>query len=761
MRKNYTKQWLTDNPDANQLLYEHLGSSSMVPFPGAVSGARLGMSGGQSKQIVVTVGNEPSVVQTGIEKEYGKYTFSIRMPKSGTITRIIPIQDGHDQVEKVNLVIYEIDGKSDGGGMYARNAVRLGSFILRGWCSNHTSFGYRYKPTKHLHELRPGAHFEKDTVFYDSPNVQGDEYANGIPTNLCLITDPGTSEDGAVVSDRYLEKLAYYVYESVTVMLDSDEYLLDLYNKTGKPEHYQPFPAVGQLVGEDGILVAMRNLKDLLDTPTLGSNKASRRPNTTFDRCINLRGPGQEVLVDGVKVSSGRVVASEVYFDEMAPTIAPETENFVRNAAAGRKNYLQTLLNYYREMTKKVAQVGRVLEMEPALTQLVARAMAEVERTKIPRIEGLKTTGTNTKFIFRQNRVGRVLMRFTVEYVVKPGLGYKIADRYAAKSVIVEIRPWQHMPRDKFGRYADVLQAPNGTVSRQNPGRLYEGTLGQAAVETSVKLRRQFGWDETKTGQKYVPSVLMHLNKFTQAEITKAADHIAGLYGVISPALFSLYEKGLWGVDKKQLVAECIATDLSPVVTIDEQKPYEEEALDLRSSVYNPTFDVLTYVDYTGKEVTTLTPVRIMRSTMHLLGKTPEEGNACAIPSMTVRGVPASPSRSEAQQNNFRETATRGTGESEFRAAAADCGPKVAAELLDRSTNPRTVADMSDTLVRHHHPTNIEVLVDRDKIPLGHSAPLTLVNHTLACFGTRIVYEPFDNTKNVFGEPIAKEGAPA
>lgn len=756
MTKKHTRASLAANPNTNELLFEHLGSTSTIPFAGAVSGARAGMSGGQSKQIVVTMGNGPSIVQTGIEAEYGKYTFSIRMPHSGTILRIIPVQEGSDLVERVSLVIYELDGKIDGsGGIFAKNSIRLGSFFIKGWTTNHTSFGYQYHATENLKNLRPGAHFEKDTVFMDSPNVQGDEYANGIPTALCLITDPGTSEDGAVVSDRYLEKLAYRVYESATIMVEPNEFMLNLYGKKADGSDYQPFPDVGEMVGQDGILVAMRDLGDLLDTPVLGSNKFSRRPSPTFDRCINLRGPGRQVQVDGVTMSSGRVVNIEVYFDETAPAIAPETEDFVKRLAGKRKNYLQTLLNYYREMCRKVGGVNRTIELEPALTQLVARAMAEVERTKIPRIDGVKSSSTNTKFIFRQSRVGRVLLRFTVEYIVKPCEGYKLADRYGAKSVIVEIRPWQWMPKDKFGRYADMLQAPQGTINRQNPGRLYEGTIGQAAIELSMRLRKQFGWPENQVGQKHVQAALRHLSKFSREEVDAAAKHIAGLYGVITPELFALYEAGLWGADTYRMVAECIGANLTIVVPIDEEKCYEQQGLDLRSSVYNPTLDTITYVDYTGTTQETETPVRIMHSTVFLLGKTPEEGNACSIPSMTIRGVPASPSRTDAMETNYRKTSTRGTGESEIRSARADCQPGFAAEMLDRSTNPKTIEVISDKLVRSETPTDIMELVDRNKHPLGHAAPMTLVNHSLSCFGTELVYVPFDKDLNVFGEHIS------
>ena len=52
--------------------------------------ARGVMFAGHFAQRPVIDGSEPNLIQTGVEEEFGQYTFKAKMPEDGTILQVIP-----------------------------------------------------------------------------------------------------------------------------------------------------------------------------------------------------------------------------------------------------------------------------------------------------------------------------------------------------------------------------------------------------------------------------------------------------------------------------------------------------------------------------------------------------------------------------------------------------------------------------------------------------------------------------------------------
>jgi hypothetical protein len=71
------------------------------------------------------------------------------------------------------------------------------------------------------------------------------------PDEEAMLPDPLVTEDGILISEDILPKLPFKVYEKHVVEFGSMAFPLNLYGHAG---YYQPFPEIGQLIREDGLV---------------------------------------------------------------------------------------------------------------------------------------------------------------------------------------------------------------------------------------------------------------------------------------------------------------------------------------------------------------------------------------------------------------------------------------------------------------------------------------------------------------------------
>ena len=69
----------------NELRPEFLGVSALNSFAGQCSPSRATMAAGQIAQRLVIEGGNEKRILSGLESEFAKYTFSIKMPEDGKI----------------------------------------------------------------------------------------------------------------------------------------------------------------------------------------------------------------------------------------------------------------------------------------------------------------------------------------------------------------------------------------------------------------------------------------------------------------------------------------------------------------------------------------------------------------------------------------------------------------------------------------------------------------------------------------------------
>lgn len=403
---------MSENPVINQLRPEYLGINSLIATANQDSSSRGVMVANHITQRLVIDGADEKYVQTGVEQEFGKYTFSIKMPENGKILKTIQRYPRRADINSLNfnpetLVIYEIE---------ETNTIDV--FSIPHYASFHQFFGFKYDIKETINELRPGNYVSKDTIFADSPAV-GDNngYKYGVNLNIALASFPGASEDGIVISEDALDKLKFKVFETRSVEFGSNNFPLNLY---GTINEYKPFPEIGDMIGKDGILMMLRNYdNDLM--PVEISVFDTMEPDFIFDKSTYVRGEGGRIV--DIKVIKNNSVNQKLP-DQMCGQI---------------EKYRQALLSFYQQIVDTEQELRKQsikkygsnqLKITPRLNRLIVESLAIVNHEK----DKFKQ---NLNLLYRKDPIDEYRIEFVIEYEITPGIGFKLTDGHGPEKISI------------------------------------------------------------------------------------------------------------------------------------------------------------------------------------------------------------------------------------------------------------------------------------------------------------------------------------
>lgn len=382
----------------NELKRELLSSLSLNPFIGTVSSPRAQMFASHLGQKLVIAGGNERYIQTGMEVEYGKYTFSIKMPVDGTIIKTIDryVQTiGQDSINKnpQTVVIYEDDKTKE-----------IGIFYIPTFCSFHQYFGFEYKSWPAMSQLAKGARIAKDTIFANSPAIsQAGNYNYGRELNMAFMSVPGASEDGIVISRDVLPEFAFKTYDTRVVEWGSKRFPLNLY---GTADNFKAFPEIGERVRDDGLLMALRTYDPKL-APVEQSIYDMMEVDHVFDKATYVNGPG------GV-IADIRVYSAEAGIEDNATEM---DKQIIRYQRATHDFHLKIVQEWKRLRKDK----GETLQISPAFHRQVVESMAFIgEDNESPRVQKL----------FRKNPIDDYRIEFIIEYNNIPRDGFKFTDTH-------------------------------------------------------------------------------------------------------------------------------------------------------------------------------------------------------------------------------------------------------------------------------------------------------------------------------------------
>jgi hypothetical protein len=691
----------------NELRPEVLSTAGMNPWPGHDSSSRVQMfASSHLSQALVIEGATPRRTLTGVEREFGKATFKIRMPCNATVIKVIekyPKTHGAGSIKSnpLTIVIYEDNDTRE-----------LGILRLPRYSSHHQHFGFKYKYLDAAKsKLYPGGHVARNTVIADSPAITDDgDYCYGVDTQVAFMSLPGVIEDAVIASRSYLKKLQSRGIESRTASWGKQWYPLNLY---GNEEEYKPFPDIGDKIRDDGLLFALRRYDDML-SPVEMTPKALREPDYTFDQKVYAV-PGATVC-DIVVRHDGRL--------NPPPTpsgMEHQTERYY-NAAS---HFYDELLKVYNEQKRLRKDTLRI---SPDFQQLLGEALMD------------KPDPARDKSTHMYQRVPlddwRVEVHF--EYNVLPDVGFKLTDCHGGKGIICSVWDDEDMPVDQWGNRAELIMDGVSTVKRMNLGRMYEHYLNAASAQISNEVRRLYA----------------------KSEIKYAWDYVLRYYQICSPMMYEDITSSAYRGSPEYHIQDIVKNGIYLYLPTNNPAVAPDIIRTLRRE-YPVNLGPVTYRGRSGQMRTTKEPVMIASLYVMLLEKTGVDWSGVASAKLSHHGIPARMTNRDKYSAPGRNQPVRLMGEDEGRLFSATIGPDATAEIMEQSNNPLTHKHIVSNLLHSKTPTNIDVIVDRSVVPRGQSRPIVLVNHMLKSGGFEFVYYPADTMPpTVYTGPNTKTEEP-
>lgn len=690
----------------NQLHGALLGGNALNPYHQHTSSNRGAMFTNHLGQRLVLNGSTERRIQTGYEREYAKYTFSVTMPCNGMVLDIIERYRktlGKDSIEEnpQTILVYEdIDTKE------------IGIVTLVAYCSNHQYFGFRYKTGEGYRHIRLGATIPKDTVFLNSPSVTPEGgYKYGIQANCAYMTHPATSEDGILISRDFLPKLGFNTYETRVVEWGSKKFALNLY---GDENNYKPFPDIGERIREDGVLMALRSYDPIELAIVEQSVKDTMRVDYTFDTTTYVNGPGGKVVDIRIHHDINNYNCAEVHMDGQA-----------QRYDAARRQFYKRIVELWKKLYK---MRGEALQITPEFSRLVVEAQSVVN-------EGI---GQRVSKIYRQEPLDDYRVEFVIEYDIIPGIGFKLTDCFGGKGVACQIAEPHEMPVDEEGNRADIVMDPNSTISRLIPARLYEQYVNASSRDTHKRLCAMLGL-QTGTPEDYAYTTI---SARPQHEVEVAWNYLMGFYKITTPNVSEWFAKGIVRTDKISYLSEIVEKGITLYVPPDNPPETQDIVMQLEQH-YRPVYGPVSYVGNSGRRVTTKKNVRIGSMYFMLLEKIGDDWSAVSSGKLQHFGVLSQLTKNDKYAKPARNQAVRGDGEAEVRIGVSYVGPEFVAERIDRNNNPSTHKLMNKNLLAASQPTNIDNLVDRRAHPYGGAKPIQLVRHLAEVSGFTFQYKPY------------------
>lgn len=715
----------------NELQPEFISTAAFNLSPGGVSGSRLQMVGAHLTQMLVLKGATPRRCFTGVEREYGKYTFKVKIPVDGTIIAVVPKYPetvGHGAITSnpMSVVLYEnVDTRE------------ICSLEIPQYHIAHQYFGFKYAHKRTLGMLSKGASIPKGTVFADSPAIDDNgDYRFGIEANIAYMTIPEVIEDGFVISESFAKKITTYGYETLDASFGKKYYPLNLY---GDDTHYKPFPDIGERVRPDGLLMALREYDELLDP--IQMTPAALRKVDTFDRTIYTKANAKVVDVLTRFDPKGSVPETPAGMDEQ-----------VRKYHTAMLNFYNTLLEHYERLSRTAAQRRETLRISRPLHGLLKDALYfKIEQSKV-----------KAQRIVQRQPLDEWRVDVTVEYEMEPTAGFKLTGLSGDKGVIVAVRPTEEMPIDKHGTRADVIQDPISVGNRMNPTKPFEHYLNATNDQVERELRAAVA------------------NGWTEEAITWCWNRVLQYYKIVSPTMYDKITSKAYRQTPKQHIEQLLNN--KPGIRLHIPTNNRPEPIEIAKALreeFPIDYGPVSYVGASGRRCTTVQPVMIASQYMILLEKTGSDWSACASGALQQHGILTKLTRHDKHARPGRSSPTRSLGEDETRLVAATAtrnttaqslipklGPAAAdglavAEMMDMANNPLVHQEAVRRILTAPQPTNIQTLIDRKKFPRGGSRSLRFLKHHLEAGGIQFVYT--DDLKDPatvyqFGQAVDDDG---
>ncbi len=684
------------------------------PFAAHNSSPRAYMFSSHISQSVLIEGKTEKRIQTGLEQEFGKYVFNCKMPSNGKILAILEKYPTDSLTEdfKINPSIYIVYEDIDNNQLDYIEVPNFKSF--------HQTFGFKLiKNPKVFENLRVGEIIPKDTVIAESESIsEVGGYKFGIELNVALMSHPAVAEDGILISEDVLEKLAFTKYETKTVEFGENTFPLNLY---GDDNLYKAFPDIGEKVREDSLLLALREYDNDI-SPAIMGVKDCQKIDYMFDKMYYASSP------------DSYVVDIKIIHNENSNYILPQgMDQNIQKYAIATKMFYKRLLEIYnktrREVKSKFGANAKV-NLSNSLHRLLVEALIMTEN-------GGRSASDIIIKKFRNAPLDTYRIEFTLATRVVPSHGMKLSDQNGGKGVIVAIEKPDAMPVDKDGLRADIVVDDLSPINRTNLAKLYEQYISRVCIHVKFMLRDQLGIDRHKKYSEHEIKKLINSNNYNTIRTI-----VLEFYQIVSDKMYSYFSQ-LDNSSMLEHLAHVVKDGPYLFITPNHPKNPKNIVKDLLAK-YNVRPGPVRMKDPTGKEVLTKENVLIGPIYMILLEKIADSWSAIASGKYQHFGVLSTASNADKYQYPYRNTSVRTVGETESRVYVSYTPIMNIAEVMDRNNNTVTHREVVNSIMSAEYPTYIKEAVNRNVVHFGSIKPLQYVKHVLMCAGMEFTYYDSD-----------------
>lgn len=421
---SWQSPYLSNTKAACQLL----GLSALLsPFLDKVSSQRGKMWSDHAPQAQLIHGCEHPKIYTGFESIFGEYEHNTTTRDQGIqITETIPkfIVNNGAYPLKANpsyTIVYR--GAEDN---------KIGYFTLE----HHTprSGGYGYQNIwLNTSQLNRGNFIAKDLPLCTSPAHKGNMYAMGTNLKVAFMSLPQTTEDAFVISESAARRLSADAYDKISFKILPNQIPLNLF---GDESEYKFFPDIGECVGEDGVICALRTPSPETFVSDMTKENLSKIQEL-HDTIFHVPPGAQIVDVDVVVNRKCKVKTPKDIFTQVQK---------YRDQING---YNIRVWEAYKDAENKGLQIT------PAFNTLVTRCIASLLADNV-RIPGYSKRADVT-LVRKKEAIEFIYITLTYKFENKVNCGFKLSDRNGGKGTISNIWPDSRMARDEFGNVADIM----------------------------------------------------------------------------------------------------------------------------------------------------------------------------------------------------------------------------------------------------------------------------------------------------------------
>jgi len=731
----------------NQIRRELLGVLGLNWAAAYISSSRQQMVASHLSQTLVARDSTERRIQSGMEREFGKQTFSIKMPCNAYILKVVDYYRrayGDEAIKEspATFIIYE-DAET----------AEIGVLEIPKFCSYHQHFGFDYVPTQELLSLRKNSTVKKGTILANSPSINSHGgYQLGREVNVVMTTHPAIAEDAIVICRDELEHFTYSQYETRTFKFGSKMFPLNLY---GDETHYKPFPDIGEFIHSSGphanILAALRTYDPILGLIEENVNGV-REVDFEYDQLI-YGDPDTNNNAGGIggKIIDIRIDHDPATLPPMTPTGMDRQLEKYNNA---KVNFHQEIADVYNELFRAR---GENLRITPEFQQLVNDTIAVLGENRFLGRSGSRDNAkTKVKKEYHCEPIDDWRVTIVIEYKKVPAEGSKFTDLYGGKGVVCSIWERDQMPVDKAGNRAGMIFGSDSTIDRMNPGRLYEQYINAASRDVICDIKKRYGIATRDSNKIFaVP----------EATVNQIFDELMEFYGYFSPKMKERLSEDT--LDQKREHIFHVFHDGIPGVRDDGVFWYmpQESEVDLVQAVadvhakYPVLYDCVTYKGFSNKTIVTQEPLMIGSMYIVMLEKTGDDWSACDSGLRQQFGLLSLLPPNKRYSLPYRDQTVRGIGEAESRSRVSYAGPEITADIMDSSGNMDSHMVVCTSIMDSDTPTNIEKVIDRRKHIMGQNRSLQISKHLMYVGGWKLRFKRA-NPYNAIGD-ITEESARA